>query len=54
MHERARQHEGDRHVGAAGKLTVGVLVPVAGTWRLFLQSRVDGRVITAPFTLAVR
>jgi hypothetical protein len=37
-----------------GKLTVGVLVPVAGTWRLFLQSRVDGRVITAPFTLAVR
>jgi hypothetical protein len=36
-----------------GKLTVGVLVPLAGTWRLFLQARVDGRVITAPFTLAV-
>jgi hypothetical protein len=36
-----------------GKLTVGVLVPVAGTWRLFLQCRVDGRVITAPFTLKV-
>jgi len=37
-----------------GKLTVGVLVPVAGTWRLFLQSRVNGHVLTAPFTLAVK
>ena len=37
-----------------GKLSVGVLVPVAGTWRLFLQCRVDGRVLTAPFTLQVR
>jgi hypothetical protein len=39
---------------APGKLTVGVLVPAGGTWRLFLQTRVDGRVLTAPFTLAVR
>jgi hypothetical protein len=37
-----------------GELTVGVLVPVAGTWRLFLQTRADGRVLTAPFTLQVR
>jgi hypothetical protein len=37
-----------------GKLTVGVLVPVAGTWRLFLQCRVNGHVLTAPFTLHVR
>jgi hypothetical protein len=37
-----------------GKLDVGVLVPVAGTWRLFLQCKVDGRVLTAPFTLTVR
>jgi hypothetical protein len=36
-----------------GKLTVGVLVPIAGTWRLFLQTKVDGRVLTAPFTLEV-
>ena len=36
-----------------GKLTVGVLVPVAGTWRLFLQCQVDGHVLTAPFTLRV-
>jgi hypothetical protein len=34
-----------------GKLTVGVLVPVSGTWRLFLQTKADGRVLTAPFTL---
>jgi hypothetical protein len=37
-----------------GRLKVGVLVPVSGTWRLFLQCRVDGRVLTAPFTLRVR
>jgi hypothetical protein len=37
-----------------GKLTVGVLVPVPGTWRLFLQAEVAGRVLTAPFTLNVR
>jgi hypothetical protein len=37
-----------------GRLDVGVLVPVAGTWRLFLQCEVDGRVLTAPFTLTVR
>lgn len=37
-----------------GKLNVGVLLPVAGTWRLFLQFRDRGRVVTAPFTLKVR
>jgi len=37
-----------------GKLHVGVLVPVVGTWRLFLQCQVDGHVVTAPFTLTVR
>jgi hypothetical protein len=36
-----------------GKLTVGVLVPAPGTWRLFLQCRVSGHVLTAPFTLKV-
>ena len=36
-----------------GKLTVGVLVPVAGTWRLFLQTKVNNHVLTVPFTLAV-
>ena len=37
-----------------GKMRVGVLVPDAGTWRLFLQGRADGHVITVPFTLEVR
>jgi hypothetical protein len=37
-----------------GKLSVGVLVPVSGTWRLFLQVKVDGHILTAPFTLRVR
>jgi hypothetical protein len=37
-----------------GRLNVGVLVPVPGTWRLFLQLRADGRTLTAPFTLQVR
>lgn len=36
-----------------GRLRVGVLLPVPGTWRLFLQFRADGRVVTAPFTLKV-
>jgi len=36
-----------------GNLKVGVLVPVPGTWRLFLQTQVDGRILTAPFTLKV-
>jgi hypothetical protein len=37
-----------------GKIKVGVLVPVAGTWRLFLQFLANGKVITAPFTLDVK
>ncbi len=36
-----------------GRLTVGVLVPAPGTWRLFLQTKLGGRVVTAPFTLKV-
>jgi hypothetical protein len=37
-----------------GKLTIGVLVPEAGTWELFLQGKVTGgKIITAPFTLDV-
>jgi hypothetical protein len=36
-----------------GVMHVGVLVPEAGTWRLFLQCKVDGKVLTAPFTLKV-
>ena len=38
---------------APGTLRVGVLVPAPGIWRLFLQCKVDGRVLTAPFTLTV-
>lgn len=41
------------HATAPGKLTLGVLLPVSGTWRLFLQLRVHGHVLTAPFTLQV-
>jgi hypothetical protein len=38
---------------APGKITLGVLLPVSGTWRLFLQMKLHGRVVTAPFTLKV-
>jgi hypothetical protein len=38
---------------APGKLTVGVLLPEPGTWRLFLQLKLAGRIVTAPFTLRV-
>jgi hypothetical protein len=47
---------GARVVGSSstpGRLKVGVLLPVAGTWRLFLQCRVNGHILTAPFTLEV-
>jgi hypothetical protein len=37
-----------------GKLDVGVLVPVSGRWRLFLQTKANGHVITAPFTINVK
>ena len=36
-----------------GKLQVGVLLPIGGTWRLFLQFQAGGRILTAPFTLRV-
>jgi hypothetical protein len=34
-----------------GVLHVGVLLPVPGTWRLFVLTYINGRHITAPFTL---
>jgi hypothetical protein len=36
-----------------GKLQIGVLLPISGTWRLFVQCKVAGHVLTAPFTLKV-
>ena len=39
---------------APGQIKVGVLVPVGGVWRLFLQFKVDGKVLTAPYTLDVK
>jgi hypothetical protein len=36
-----------------GLLHVGVLTDAPGTWRLFLQCKLGGRVVTAPFTLHV-
>jgi hypothetical protein len=38
---------------APGKLTIGVLLPAPGTWRLFLQMKLGGRIVTAPYTLGV-
>jgi hypothetical protein len=37
-----------------GKLTIGVLLAVPGTWRLFLQMKAGGKIITAPYTLDVK
>jgi hypothetical protein len=36
-----------------GVLRVGVLMPIGGVWRLFLQVRVGDRILTAPYTLHV-
>jgi hypothetical protein len=37
-----------------GKLKVGVLVPVPGTWRLFLLTYIAGKERVAPYTLTVK
>ena len=37
-----------------GVMHLGLLLPVPGTWRLFLQTEIGGRLVTAPFTLRVR
>jgi len=37
-----------------GVLKVGVLMPIGGVWRLFLQIKTGGRIITAPYTLNVQ
>jgi len=37
-----------------GVLKVGVLMPIGGVWRLFLQIKVGGRIVTAPYTLNVK
>jgi hypothetical protein len=47
---------GSRVTGSSatpGHITVGVLLPDSGTWRLFLQFQAGGRILTAPFTLPV-
>jgi hypothetical protein len=36
-----------------GRLRLGLLLPVPGTWRLFLQFKSGGQVHTAPYTLKV-
>jgi hypothetical protein len=41
------------HSTAPGKLTIGALLPTPGTWRLFLQMKLGGKIVTAPFTLQV-
>jgi hypothetical protein len=38
---------------APGRLRIGVLLAVPGTWRLFLQMKLSGRVVTAPYTLSI-
>jgi hypothetical protein len=48
---------GARVVGrssAPGRLTIGILLPTAGTWKLFLQSKPDGKLVTAPYILKAR
>lgn len=42
------------HSTRPGRLELGILLPAAGRWRLFLQVTHRGKLITAPFTLRVR
>jgi hypothetical protein len=36
---------------APGKLTIGILLPTSGTWKLFLQAKPNGRLVTVPYVL---
>jgi hypothetical protein len=36
---------------APGKLTIGILLPTAGTWKLFLQTKPGGKLVTVPYVL---
>jgi hypothetical protein len=38
---------------APGQVTLGMLLPVPGIWRLFLQMKLGGQIVTAPYTLDV-
>jgi hypothetical protein len=38
---------------APGQLTIGVLLDAPGTWELFLQALLGGKVVTVPYTLNV-
>ena len=42
-----------RQVDRAGQADARCPAPAPGTWRLFLQMKLGGRVITAPYTLNV-
>ena len=47
---------GSKVVGSSatpGHLTVGVLLPDSGTWRLFLQLKAGEKILSAPFVLPV-
>ena len=39
---------------APGKLTIGILLPTPGTWKLFLQSKPNGKLVTVPYILKAR
>jgi hypothetical protein len=41
------------HSAGPGVLDVGVLLPSRGVWRMFLQAKPDGRLVTVPYTLRV-
>jgi hypothetical protein len=43
------------HSTRPGRLDIGILLPLPGTWRLFLQFQTaNGGVVTAPFTLVLK
>ena len=42
------------HSSAPGELTVGILMPTPGTWKLFLQAKPDGHLVTVPYVLHVK
>ena len=54
LHERARAGQGHGQLDDAREAQRRRPRPRAGKWRLFLQRKVDGKVLTVPFVLDVR
>lgn len=51
LHQRPGRHTHHRNSRHPGQLTVGILLPAPGTWRMFLLTHINNTYLTARDTL---